>query len=146
MKGPPTRVYAIARKLKNEQHNKVEDDVTMVLDYPDATVIIEASWDWPYNMDRVNVFGPKGSLLSRHDDLLLRGASRPETTPEGEPVTLNPLPREKSTPIAYFLDCITYSKPVEDAVSSSMCKLWRRSMLPANPFVPGRHRIYGKRI
>ena len=64
LKGRPTRVYATAKKLKTEQHNSVDDDATMVLDYPDGTAILEASWDWPYGMDQVKVFGPKGSLLA----------------------------------------------------------------------------------
>src|SRR5213082_1574139 len=72
LKGRPTRVYATTRKLKTDQHNRVDDDATITLDYPDATVIIEASWDWPYNMDRVYVFGAKGSLLARREDLRFR--------------------------------------------------------------------------
>jgi len=40
-----------------------------VLDYPDGTAIIEASWDWPYSKDVVAVYGPKGSLLARHSTL-----------------------------------------------------------------------------
>src|SRR6266852_64519 len=53
LKGRPTRVLATAKRLKVEQQNKVDDDSTIILDYPDATVIIEASWDWPSGMDRV---------------------------------------------------------------------------------------------
>ena len=100
----------------------MDDDATIILDYPDATVIIEASWDWPYNMDRVYVFGPKGSLLARRGDLFLRPASdqRPQPSPEGEPVTLNPVSRETSNPIAYLLDCIRNNKPVEDPLSSKL--------------------------
>jgi len=122
LKGRPTRVYATTRKLKAEQRNNVDDDATIILDYPDATVIIEASWDWPYNMDRVYVFGPKGSLLARRGDLFLRPASdqRPQPSPEGEPVTLNPVSRETSNPIAYLLDCIRNNKPVEDPLSSKL--------------------------
>ncbi|HEV2729191.1 MAG TPA: Gfo/Idh/MocA family oxidoreductase [Terriglobales bacterium] len=122
LKGRPTRVYAATRKLKAEQRNNVDDDATIILDYPDATVIIEASWDWPYSMDRVYVFGPKGSLLARRGDLFLRPASdqRPQPSPEGEPVTLNPVSRETSNPIAYLLDCIRNNKPVEDPLSSKL--------------------------
>src|SRR5438105_7116493 len=65
LKGRPTRVYATARKLKTGQHNNVDDDATIVLDYPDATVVVEASWDWPYNMEQAYALGPKGSLLAR---------------------------------------------------------------------------------
>src|SRR5437667_7244550 len=122
LKGRPTRVYATTRKLKAGQHNNVDDDATIVLDYPDATVVVEASWDWPYNMDRVYVFGPKGSLLARRGDLFFRSASDQKTqpTPEGEPVTLSTVPHETSNPIAYFLDCIRNNKPVEDRLTSTL--------------------------
>src|SRR5260370_30689537 len=64
LNGRLTRVYATTRKLKVEQDNKVDDDATIVLDYPDATSIIEASCDWPDGNEQVEVFGPKGSLTA----------------------------------------------------------------------------------
>ena len=122
LKGRPTRVYATTRKLKVAQGNKVDDDATMVLDYPDATAVIEASWDWPYNKDLVEVFGPKGSLLARHAVLLHRAsdARGPNVPPDGESVTLNPLPKETSNPVSYFVDCIRNNKPIEDPVSAGL--------------------------
>src|SRR5438874_9201882 len=47
LKARPKGVQGIAQKLKVSQHNKVEDDATILLEYPDATVIVEASRDWP---------------------------------------------------------------------------------------------------
>jgi len=122
LKGRPARVYATTRKLKVEQNNKVDDDATIVLDYPDATAIIEASWDWPYTKDQVEVFGPKGSLLARHASLLHRSADAhgPNVPPDGESLTLEPLPKETSNPITYFVDCIRNNKPIEDPVSASL--------------------------
>ncbi|HXN53755.1 MAG TPA: Gfo/Idh/MocA family oxidoreductase [Candidatus Acidoferrum sp.] len=122
LKGRPTRVYATTRKLKVEQNNKVDDDATIVLDYPDATAIIEASWDWPYTKEQVEVFGPKGSLLARHNSLLHRSADAhgPNVAPDGESVTLEPLPKETSNPISYFVDCIRNNKPIEDPVSAKL--------------------------
>jgi len=122
LKGRPTRVYATTRKMKVEQNNKVDDDATIVLDYPDATAIIEASWDWPYNKDQVEVFGPKGSLLARHNTLQHRAADArgPNVAPDGESVTLDPLSKETSNPIAYFVDCIRNNKPIEDPVSARL--------------------------
>jgi predicted dehydrogenase len=122
LKGRPARVYATTRKLKVEQNNKVDDDATIVLDYPDATAIIEASWDWPYTKDQVEVFGPKGSLLARHTSLLHRSADAhgPNVPPDGESLTLEPLPKETSNPITYFVDCIRNNKPIEDPVSASL--------------------------
>ncbi len=122
LKGRPTRVYATTRKLKVEQNNKVDDDATIVLDYPDATSVIEASWDWPYGKDLVEVFGPKGSLTAHHDSLLYRAANAhgPNIPPDGESVTLDPLPKETSNPVTYFVDCIRNNKPIEDPVSAQL--------------------------
>jgi len=122
LKGRPTRVYATTRKMKVEQKNQVDDDATIVLDYPDATAIIEASWDWPYTKEQVEVFGPKGSLLARHNTLQHRSADArgPNVAPDGESVTLDALPKETSNPISYFVDCIRNNKPIEDPVSARL--------------------------
>ncbi len=122
LKGRPTRVYATTRKMKVEQNNQVDDDATIVLDYPDATAIIEASWDWPYTKEQVEVFGPKGSLLARHNTLQHRSADArgPNVAPDGESVTLDALPKETSNPISYFVDCIRNNKPIEDPVSARL--------------------------
>jgi predicted dehydrogenase len=119
LKGRPTGVSAVTQKLKVDQHNAVDDDATIVLHYPDATAIIQASWDWPYNMGQVQVFGPKGSLLATARDLFSRPAGRQEANAalEGERVALDPPARETSNPIAYFVDCIRNDKPVEDPLS-----------------------------
>jgi predicted dehydrogenase len=120
LKGRPTRVYATAHKLKTEQHNQVDDDATMVIEYPDATVIVEPSWDWPYGMDRVYVFGPKGSLLATRDQLFSRTSQSSATSPDGEAVALGPVPHEMSNPIAYFVDCIRRNQAIENPLSARM--------------------------
>jgi len=122
LKGRPTNVYATAHKLKSEQHNQVDDDATMVLNYPDATVIVEPSWDWPYGMDRVYVFGPQGSLLATRDGLFQRksASQNPANGPDGDPVALSPGTHETSNPIAYFLDRIRRNQPIEDPLSAKM--------------------------
>ncbi len=119
LKGRPARVSAVAQKLKVEQHNPVDDDATIVLDYPDGTAIIEASWDWPYNMGQVQVFGPKGSLLATARDLFSRQTGRQEVSAalEGERVALDAPAHETSNPISYFVDCIRNNKPIEDPLS-----------------------------
>ena len=122
LKGRPTRVYATAKKLKMEQHNSVDDDATIVLDYPDATAILQASWDWPYGMERVKVFGPKGSLLATSDELLFRDAHEDGGKPglEGKPLTLEPLQRGKDNPVTYFVKSIHENTPIEDPVSARL--------------------------
>lgn len=120
--GRPTRVYATAQKLKTEQHNNVDDDATIVLEYPEATVIIEASWDWPYDNGQVEVFGPKGSLLATGEELFRRTANDDSAKVglEGQRIALNPVPREASNPVSYFLDSIRHNKPIEDPLSARL--------------------------
>src|SRR5712664_3456716 len=89
LKGRPSRVYATTRKLKVDQNNKVDDDATILLEYPDAMVIIEASWNWPHSMGRVQVFGPKGSLLATGNKLYYRPTKDGgKAGLEGEPIAL----------------------------------------------------------
>ena len=121
LKGRPIGVQAIAQKLKVSQHNKVDDDETILLDYPDATVIVEASWDWPYSMGQVQVFGPKGSLLATRNTLFSRStADRGKSGLEGEPVALNALQGATSNPLAYFVDCIRHDKAIEEPLSAQL--------------------------
>jgi len=122
LKGMPTRVFATAKKLKVAQNNQVDDDATMILDYPDGTAILQASWDWPYNMDRVHVFGPKGSLLATGEELRFRDAKdrRQEAGFDGKAIKLDPLPPEANNPVAYFVDCILRDKPVKEPVSAEL--------------------------
>ena len=122
LKGRPTRVSAFTQRLKVDQHNAVDDDATIVLDYPDGTAIIEASWDWPYNMGQVQVFGPKGSLLATARDLFFRSPSDSvaKVSLEGERVAVDPPIHETSNPISYFVNCIRNDKPIEDPLSMKL--------------------------
>lgn len=122
LKGRPSRVSAVTQKLKVAQHNPVDDDATVILDYPDGQAIIEASWDWPYSMGQVEVFGPKGSLLATRNDLFLRLPTDnvAKVGLQGERVALDPPPRVTSNPISYFVDCIRNNKPIEDPLSMKL--------------------------
>lgn len=63
MKGKaPISVYAITRHLKPDVYPKVDDDATILLEYPNATGIIEASWSWPYTIMDVEAYGDKAYL------------------------------------------------------------------------------------
>lgn len=122
LKGRPSRVSAVTQKLKAAQHNPVDDDATVILDYPDGQAIIEASWDWPYSLGQVEVFGPKGSLLATRNDLFFRTPTDnvAKVGLQGERVALDPPPRVTSNPISYFVDCIRNNKPIDDPLSMKL--------------------------
>jgi predicted dehydrogenase len=122
LKGRPQRVYATSLKLKTEQHNAVEDDATVLLEYADATAILMPSWDWPYGKGQAEIFGTKGSFLVRGDGLLFQPAkaSTSVQNPDGKPVETQPVAPEKRNGVAYFLYCIRNNKPVEGPVSAAV--------------------------
>ena len=119
LKGRPSRVYAYTLKLKTEQHNAVDDDAVILLEYPDATAVLLPSWDWPYGKGQVQVFGPKGSLLATDSELLFRpaGSDAKSQGLDGKPVDLKPLDHETSNPISYLVYCIRSNKPIEPPLS-----------------------------
>lgn len=58
----PIAVTAIARHFKLNIYPKVEDDVNILIEYPTATGLIEASWNWPFSIKDMEVFGDKGYM------------------------------------------------------------------------------------
>jgi predicted dehydrogenase len=56
----PIAVTAIARHYKPEVYPKVEDDATILIEYKGATGQIEASWNWPFSIKDLEVFGDHG--------------------------------------------------------------------------------------
>lgn len=58
----PIAVSAITNQIKPSIYPKVDDDATILLEYADATGIIEASWNWPFNIKDMEVFGDRGYL------------------------------------------------------------------------------------
>lgn len=119
LKGRPQRVYASSLKLKTDQHNTVEDDATVLLEYPDGVGIMMPSWDWAYGKGQVQIFGPKGSLLVMGDRLLFRPAQGEANAQnqDGAPLETLPVPPEKRNGVAYFIYCIRNDKPIEGLVS-----------------------------
>lgn len=121
LRGRPLRVYAVTRKLKAGQNNRVDDDATIVMDYADATAVLQPSWDWPHNMDRTYVFGTKGSMLATADHLYERMQSdNDDATLDGNAFKLGPVPHEMSNPISYMIDRIRNNKPVDDPLSGKL--------------------------
>jgi predicted dehydrogenase len=66
----PISVTAITHHIKPAIYPKVDDDATILLEYADATGIIEASWNWPFSIKDWEVFGTTGYLHALNDKVL----------------------------------------------------------------------------
>jgi len=58
----PIAVTAVTRHYKRDVYPKVDDDATVILEYQNATGLIEASWNWPFSIKDLEVFGETGYL------------------------------------------------------------------------------------
>ena len=63
MKGKmPVAVRAVTKQIKPNIYPNVDDDATILIEYEDATGIVEASWNWPFGIKDLEVFGTTGYL------------------------------------------------------------------------------------
>ncbi len=64
MKGEkPLTVSCITQHIKPEIYPKVEDEATILITYPKSQVIIQASWNWPFNRKDMEIYGQHGYLI-----------------------------------------------------------------------------------
>jgi predicted dehydrogenase len=68
----PVAVTAVTKHIKPNIYPKVDDDATILLEYPKATGIIQASWNWPFGIKDFEVFGEKGYLHALNNNTLER--------------------------------------------------------------------------
>jgi predicted dehydrogenase len=94
----PIAVTAIARHYKPQIYPKVEDDATVIVEYPGATGQIEASWCWPFGIKDLEVFGEKGYLHALDGTNIV---SRMRENIKGAKVA-PPLPAPINDPILYL--------------------------------------------
>jgi predicted dehydrogenase len=66
----PTSVFAVTQHIKPNVYPKVEDEATVVLTYPKAQGIIQASWNWPFSRKDMEIYGSTGYILAPQKDLL----------------------------------------------------------------------------
>src|SRR5581483_6609818 len=66
----PLAVVAAVQQIKPEVYPKVDDQATIILEYPGAQGIIQASWNAPYDVRALEVFGRQGYALAPQGDLV----------------------------------------------------------------------------
>jgi predicted dehydrogenase len=61
---PPVAVTAITQQLQPAVYPRVEDEATILVEYPRAQGIIQASWNWPINRKDLEVYGERGLAIA----------------------------------------------------------------------------------
>jgi glucose-fructose oxidoreductase len=92
----PISVTAVTKHLQPELYPKVADEAEIILNYPHATAIIEGSWNWPFAVKQMDLYGQTGyaktidgtSLVVRRekDAAEQLGKGRPLAAPYDDPL------------------------------------------------------------
>jgi predicted dehydrogenase len=56
----PTSVTAVVQRLQPGNHPHVDDEATIILTYPTAQAVIQATWNWPIGRKDMAVYGLTG--------------------------------------------------------------------------------------
>lgn len=94
----PLAVTATLQQIKPHVYPRVDDEATILVEYPRAQGIIQASWNWPFNRKDLEVYGERGYAIATG------GASLRVRLPEGQEQarTPEPLPAAGRDELAYF--------------------------------------------
>jgi predicted dehydrogenase len=60
----PLTVTAVTQQIKPEIYPHVDDEATIILTYPHAQAILQASWNWPFDRKDMEVYGRTGSVFT----------------------------------------------------------------------------------
>ena len=99
----PVSITAVTQQIKPDVYPKVDDEAPIIVTYPRAQTIIQASWNWNYSRKDMEVYTKNGYIrsLNRSDLRILW------------PNTSQPLQRKASErsyayddPFIYFVDVI----------------------------------------
>jgi predicted dehydrogenase len=94
----PTSVFAVTQQIKPDIYPKVDDEATIVLTYPKSQVIIQASWNWPYNRKDMEVYGTRGHVVADRESVRIK----PSAEAKEYTVAVPSRPRPYHDPFAYL--------------------------------------------
>jgi predicted dehydrogenase len=113
----PIAVTAVTLRIKPEIYRAVEDEATIVLTYPNAQAIVEASWNWPFGRKDMEVYGRTGYLHAL-DARNMRVRTEKETADRA--VVLEPRRAPVDEPFGYLAAVVRGEIKVADGDLSSL--------------------------
>jgi predicted dehydrogenase len=95
----PVSVTAITQTFKPQIYSHVDDEATILVEYPKAQGIIQGSWNWPYSRKDLEVYGERGSAIAIGGNEL-----RVRLTDQRQEETRTPaeLPADEQSSVSYL--------------------------------------------
>lgn len=99
----PLSVTAVTQHLKDDPvYARVDDEATILLTYPEAQSIIQASWNWPFNRKDMDVYGTDGYVRTI-DAIQLRTRTN---EPEEKSLEAETADATYTDPVTYLVDVV----------------------------------------
>ena len=109
----PLTVTAVTQQIKPEIYPRVDDEATVILTYPKAQAIIQASWNWPFDRKDMEVYGQTGYVITvKRDAIRVRRAGGQE-----EQIGAKALPAPYDNSLSY-LKAVVMNHIIPDGPSS----------------------------
>jgi len=110
----PESVTAVTQQIKPQIYSRVDDEATIILTYPRAQAIVQASWNWPFDRKDMEVYGQTGYAITvKRDDIRVRrkGEDRDEQ------IAAKPVPAPYDNSLSY-LRAVILDGAKQDSLSS----------------------------
>jgi predicted dehydrogenase len=104
----PLAVTAMTQRIKPHVYPRVDDEATVLVEYPKAQGIIEASWNWPFSRKDLDVYGESGYARALGGSVL---RVRPPGQAEEEAVTPAELAADERDSLSYLAAVVRGRKP-----------------------------------
>lgn len=101
----PVSVTAMTLQIKPDVYPHVDDDATILLKYPHAQAILQASWNWPFDRKDMEVYGATGYVDTvKADKVRVRLPGETEERVE----TAAPLAAPEDNSLDYLVAVLTH--------------------------------------
>jgi glucose-fructose oxidoreductase len=112
----PQSVSAVTQRFQPDIYTKVDDEATVTVAYKSAVAILEASWNWPFNIKDMDVYGSTGQAKTIRNNQL---EVRLENDKEPAVRTATPLTAPNDDPL-HYLAAVIRGEIQEDGSLSSL--------------------------
>lgn len=107
MKGEkPISVSATTRTNKPDIYPKVDDEATIVVQYPKTQGIFQGSWNWPFGRKDTEIYGQKGYIIANRFPTMRVKNSGKDADPETI-INVKPLQSPQNDAFSYFANVVT---------------------------------------
>jgi predicted dehydrogenase len=95
----PLAVTAVTQQFQSHVYPHVDDEASILIEYPTAQGIIQASWNWPFNRKDLEVYGERGlAIATGGNGLRVALPKEPE-----HPVTPDARPADERDAISHLI-------------------------------------------